>query len=352
MKTVLLTGAGGYIGTTLVPKLLHKGYKVIAVDRYFFGTEHLGQHEHLTIVREDCRKLTAAHFQGVNAVIDLVAISNDPSGEMFKQATDQINHLSRVNTARLAKMAGVTRYLLPSSCSVYGFQETEMAVDERSPLNPLTTYAKANGRAERDILPMADGDFTAVVMRFATVYGYSPRMRFDLSINAMTYGAWENRVIPLNRSGAQWRPLVHVSDVAEAICRLLEADQELVNGQIFNIGSSGGNFQLIQLAEAIQAALPGKVAIEWYGDPDFRSYRVDFSKLEQTLGWRAQFSVIDGVMEVFEALCTNKLVKKEQTITLKWYEELVKWHKIVKECEMYGGIFDIQSVQSLVESRG
>jgi nucleoside-diphosphate-sugar epimerase len=182
MKTILVTGAGGYIGSVLVPKLLNKGYAVKAVDRYFFGMDKLEAHERLTVIKEDTRRLGEHHFAGVDAVIDLVAISNDPGGDLFPEATYEINHASRVQSARKAKAMGVQRYILPSSCSIYGFQDNGRMVDETAATNPLTTYAKANEKAEQDILPLADAAFTVVILRQATVYGYSPRMRFLQSI--------------------------------------------------------------------------------------------------------------------------------------------------------------------------
>lgn len=147
---------------------------MLAVDRYFFGTDKLEAHEHLTLIKEDTRRLGTQYFEGVDAVIDLVAISNDPSGDLFPVATYEINHMSRLNTAQTAKRMGVKRYILPSSCGIYGFVEGDRVVDERSGTNPLTTYARANERAEQDILPLADDDFTVVVLRQSTVYGYSP----------------------------------------------------------------------------------------------------------------------------------------------------------------------------------
>jgi len=338
MDTVLVTGAGGYIGSVLVPKLLRKGCRVIAIDRFFFGSDTLAAHRNLTIIKEDTRRLTERCFEDVDAVIDLVAISNDPSGELFEEETYQINYHSRVNTARMAKLAGVKRYILPSSCSIYGFQDGGQIVDETSPTNPLTTYAKANEQAEQGVLPLADDEFTVIVLRQATVYGYSPRMRFDLAVNSMTYGAWENGVIPLNRDGTQWRPLVHVQDTTDVMCLLLDAERETINGQIFNVGSASNNYQLERLAQEVAAALPIDVKIEWYGDADHRSYRVDCSKIEQALSWRAQRTVADGVQEIYDAIFSGRVTRSEQTITLKWYQELAKWHKIIKECEMYGGI--------------
>lgn len=336
MKTVVVTGAGGYIGSVLVPKLLERGYRVHAIDRYFFGTDKLPEHEHLYMIKEDTRRLTEAHFVGVDAVIDLVAISNDPSGELFQDATYEINHQSRVQTAKLAKKQGAKRYILPSSCSLYGFQEPGVIVNENSPTNPLTTYAKANELAEQDILPLADEDYTVVVMRQATIFGYSPRMRFDLAINGMTYGAWEKGVIPLMRDGTQWRPMLHVQDTTDVMCRLLEAPSEDINGQIFNVGYT--NYQLGPLAEEIVKVLPHDIQIEWYGDPDHRSYQVDFSKIERTLGWKAKLSAADGALEIYDALQSGKLRKDDQTITLKWYQELARWHQIIKERELYGGM--------------
>jgi nucleoside-diphosphate-sugar epimerase len=337
---VLVTGAGGYIGSTLVPMLLEAGYAVRALDRFFFDRAHLPPHEQLEVVVEDARRVAPAHLEGMDAVIDLVAISNDPSGELFQDATLQINRDARIQTARLAKAAGARRYVLPSSCSIYGFQDGGVVADETSPTNPLTTYARANEMAEQGVLPLADDDFCVTILRQATVYGLSPRMRFDLAINGMTFGAWKTGKLPLMRDGKQWRPNVHVSDTARAQLFMLEADVDKVNGQIFNVGSVHDTWQIGALAEEVARCVPGEVEIEWYGPVDHRSYRVAFDKIE-ALGWRAEKSASDGVAEIVAALAEGRIDKTTETITLEWYKELARWHRRIREVEMYGGILDI-----------
>jgi len=340
MEVVLVTGAGGYIGTTLVPMLLDAGYRVHAVDRYFFGSELLEDHPRLTKIQKDSRRLAPEDFHGIDHVVDLVAISNDPSGELFRDATHAINHRSRVRTARLAKAAGVRRYVLPSSCSLYGFKDPGTVCDEASPINPLTTYAQANAAAEREILPLADEDFCAVVLRQATVYGYSPRMRFDLAINGMTFDAWKSGKLPVMRDGTQWRPMVHVRDTAAAQMFMLTAPPERIRGQVFNVGSERNNHQLRPLAELVAQTLPRRPSIEWYGDPDHRSYRVAFDKIE-ALGWQARLTAVDGVNEIVARLEAGTLERTTRTITLAWYQELVAWQERLRALEVEGSLLDL-----------
>lgn len=333
-KSVVVTGASGYIGSILVPILLENGYRVRAIDRFFFG-DTLPDHPSLKKMRWDVRRLEKHHLEGADALIDLVAISNDPSGEAFREETLAINWKARARAAALAKSAGVKRYVLPSSCSVYGFLDPDQIADESFPTNPLTTYAEANLAAERDVLQLADEGFCVVVLRQATVFGASPRMRFDLAINGMTYGAFTTGKLPLMRDGKQWRPMVHVRDTARAILFMLSAPEERVKGEIFNVGSAENVYQIGPLAEIVAASIPRPVEIEWYGDPDHRSYRVAFGKIE-ALGWRAEKTAADGVREICELIEAG--VKKDQhTITLERYRYLEAIADEVRRLAIDGG---------------
>lgn len=311
---ILVTGAGGYIGSTLVPMLLQAGHQVRAVDRFFFGREKLPEHPALEALDLDVRSMGRSELVGIDAVIDLVAISNDPAGEQFKGQTWEINRRARYHCARMAKLEGVARYILPSSCAVYGFQEGE--ADENTPPNPLTTYAKANLHAERDVLRLGDDRFCVTVLRQATAYGVSPRMRFDLSLNVMTYEAIMRGIVTVGRDGTQWRPFAHVADLARAQMFMLDAPADAINGQVFNAG--GENVQLKSLAESISRAT--KASIAWEGQPDQRSYRVSFAKL-QALGFKRASNVNDGVCEVVEAV-RNGLERTPDTLTLPWYQRI------------------------------
>lgn len=345
MSKVFVTGGGGYIGSVLVPTLLEAGHQVTVLDRFFFGRQNLPEHSNLEVIVEDSRRLDESHLEGHDWVIDLAAISNDPSGELFQDATWAINHRGRVRCARLAEKVGVSRYLLASTCSVYGFQDAETISSEASDTNPLTTYAKANLAAEEGVLELAGGEFVVTVVRQATVYGYSPRMRFDLAINGMTYGAWETGRLPLMRDGSQWRPMVHVRDTSEAMLHLLGTDADIVAGEVFNIGSADNVYQIGPLGEMVAEAVPGNVDIEWYGDPDHRSYRVSFDKVEAT-GWKARRTADDGVREIVAALEAGETAKTTETITLDWYRSLARFQEILAEVEIDGKLFDIEDPAS------
>jgi len=329
---VLVTGGAGYIGSILTTMLLEKGYGVKCLDRFFFGEETLRDvrsNSNLELIKDDIRWFDPKILKDVDAVLDLASLSNDPSGELDPSKTYDINFLGRVRVAKLSKEYGIKRYVLASTCSVYGFQED--VLDENSPTNPLTTYAKSNVLAEKDVLSLADDKFTVTAMRQATVYGLSPRMRFDLAINGMILGVYKNKKIPVMRDGMQWRPFVHVKDTSKAFIMAFESPRDRVNKQIFNVGSNEQNFQILPLAEMIKEAVDVPVEIEWYGSVDKRSYRVNFDKIRKVLGFASDYTPKDEAKSIYKALENGKLSDSLKTKTVEWYKHLLEAQELMEE---------------------
>lgn len=325
---IFVTGGTGYIGRVLVPMLTAKGHDVTVLDRMFLNYDDVAEkYSNLgcTVLKDDIRYFEPSVLSGHDAVVDLAALSNDPSGDLDSIKTWDINYIGRVRVARLAKKLGVQRYLVSSSCSVYGFRED--IANEMSNVNPLTTYAQANVEVERDNLSLADSQFTSTALRLATAFGYSQRMRFDLAINAMALNAVKKGKLGLMRDGEQYRPFVHVKDISRAIEVALERDHELVNGQIFNVGSESLNVKLKDLAEIVKDTVNQDAEIFWYGDPDKRSYRASFDKIETKLGFKTTVSIREGVREIKEKLETGVLDDYPETHTVERYKELIKGSK-------------------------
>jgi len=335
---VLVTGGAGYIGSVLCRALIERGHGVVCLDRLFFGMDPLKDiADKVRVVKDDIRWFEPDVLNGIDAVCDLASLSNDPSGELEPQKTLDINHAGRVRVANLSKKYGVARYILASTCSVYGFQEGLLT--EESGTNPLTTYARANVLAERDILPLADGKFCVTILRQATVYGLSWRMRFDLAINGMVLGFYKNNKIPIMRDGRQWRPFIHVKDASSAFVRALEADPSAVRGQVFNTGSNEQNIQIFDLAKVVAESIGLPFNYEWYGTPDNRSYRVSFDKIKKDLHLEPLYSPGDGAKEVYDALGNGRINPDDQrTITVKWYKHLLETQGFIKELEINGVI--------------
>jgi len=328
----LVTGGAGYIGSVLIHHLLQLGHEVKCLDRFFFGRESLedvSEHPKLELIQDDIRWFDPDVLKGVEGVFDLAALSNDPSGELDPAKTYDINFLGRVRVAKLAKEYSVRRYIFASTCSVYGFREG--ILDESSPTNPLTAYAKSSLMAERDVLALADSGFVVATPRFATNYGLSYRMRFDLAINGMTLKLFNTHKISVMRDGTQWRPFVHVRDCVDALTMIAEGDSSDVNGQIINVGSNEQNYQIYELAKLVGDALSEPYEIEWYGDPDKRSYRVNFDRARDILGFRAKLTPSDAAKEIVDALKKKEVVDSPKTITVKWYKHLLETHKMIKE---------------------
>ncbi len=333
---VLVTGGAGYIGSVMSRILLEKGYNVTILDRLFFGTDSLKDiTDQITLIKDDIRFFNPEILNGIDAVFDLAALSNDPCGELDPEKTLEINYKGRVRVANLAKKYGIKKYVFASTCSVYGFQEG--LINEESTLNPLTTYAKASMMAEKEILPLADKNFSTTILRQATVYGFSYRMRFDLAINGMTLGYFRNGKIPIMRDGKQWRPFVNVKDTSKAFIKILETEPDLVKGQIFNVGSDEQNIQIFDLAKIVAEGCNIPFNYEWYGDCDTRSYRVSFNKIKETLGYKPQISIKKGAEKVFNALKEGRLNPDDpRVITVRWYKHLLEMKQFLKDTEIDG----------------
>ena len=328
MKTVIVTGAGGYIGSRLTPFLLKKGYKVRAIDRFFFGNNLLAN-KNLEIIKNDIRLINGEVFNKANFLIDLAAISNDVSGERFEKETFEINYKSRVRNAKLAKKNGLERYILPSSCSNYGkIKDTEIA-DESFKTNPLTNYSKANAMAEKEVLNLSSNKFCVTVLRQGTIYGFSPKMRFDLVINKMTYDSWKDGIVPVMKDGTQRRPTLHIEDAIGAMEFILKKDTKIINGQIFNVGGNNNNFMIKDLVKELQKCFKNSLKIKWYGSKDYRSYFVSFEKIKQ-IGFKAKYKPYDGIKQITKKLEKGLIDLTPETITLDWYEKLEGWQKKLK----------------------
>ena len=325
MKTILITGAGGYIGSKMVEYFLDKKYSVIALDKYFFGDtlKDLKGNKNLKIVKDDIRYFEKTLLKGVDCVIDLASISNDPSSELLPTITQDINKNGAIRIAKVAKEMGVKKFIFSSSCSIYGAGEGILT--ENSRLAPISTYAKCKIAAEESIIKLADENFCVTFLRNATVYGLSKRrMRFDLIINIMTLNAWKNNKISILGQGNQWRPLIHVNDVIRAFELVLEEqDTQKINKQAFNVGSNEQNYQVYQVADRFKKLFPN-VNIEAKQDnPDPRSYHVNFDKIRKTLNFFTTKTIDDGILEIKEALETSSITDDITTRTVEYYKQLI-----------------------------
>jgi nucleoside-diphosphate-sugar epimerase len=300
---VLLTGNEGYIGTILVPWLWARGDEVVGLDSGLFRECTLRALREVPTIRKDIRDVEARDLDGIEAVIHLAGLSNDPLGDLRAPVTYAINHEATVRLAELAKRCGVRRLLYASSCSVYGAAGDEF-LDEDSAFNPLTPYAGSKARSEVDLRHLADRSFCPVYLRAATAYGVSPLLRFDLSVNNLVAWAATTGRVFLKSLGTSWRPLVHIQDIAQAYVALLRAPEEKVHNRSFNVGQTAENYRISDVAELVRQIVPD-TKIEFAADAaeDMRNYRVNCDLIRSTFpNYWPNWTVAEGIREVYDAI--------------------------------------------------
>ncbi len=300
---VLVTGHNGYIGTVLVPMLLERDHQVVGLDtNYFASCLFTGSVPAIEQIDKDIRDVTADDLRGLEAIIHLAGLSNDPLGDYKPNLTEEINEAAAVHLARLAKQSGVERFLFASSCSNYGAGGLDF-LDEHAAFNPVTPYGVSKVRVESALESLADADFSPTYLRASTAYGMSPLIRFDLVINNLTAWAFTEGLVYLKSDGSPWRPVVHVEDIARSYIAALEAPRELIHDQAFNVGTTTENYQIRELAEMVREVVPN-CRIEYAPDagPDTRCYRVDCNKIARTLhGFKPQWTARRGIEELYQA---------------------------------------------------
>ena len=326
VRRVLVVGGAGYLGSMVTKRLLDNGYQVRVLDMMLFGDESVLEfktHPNFELIIGDMRNIStlADALVKVDAVINLAAIVGDPACITRPDIAIETNYLANKALAEACKYHQINRYIYASTCSVYGVADS--ILDELSPLNPVSLYARSKIQSEEGILSLMDENFSPVILRMSTLYGLSPRMRFDLVVNTMTMNAYKYQKITIHGGGTQWRPLLHVSDAAEAYLKCLEAPIHEIRGEVFNVGSSEQNYQILTIANTVHAEIP-EASIDMAGDlQDARNYNVSFAKIQNKLGFTAQYTLQQAVHDIADYLKANDIdVKNTKYYNVESMKEL------------------------------
>jgi len=336
---VLVTGNNGYIGTVLVPMLQKAGHEVTGLDtNYFTDCLYTGELPVVTTIKKDIRNVAITDLDNVEAIIQLAGLSNDPLGDYKPGLTEEINYLGSVKLAKLAKQAGVERFIFASSCSNYGASDDNF-LNEQSEFNPVTPYGESKVNVERALTSMADEQFCPTFLRASTAYGVSPLLRFDLVVNNLTAWAFTKGLVYLKSDGTPWRPIVHVEDICRAYIAVLHAPKEVVYNEAFNVGTTTENYQIREIAELVEDVVQG-CRIEYAEDagPDKRCYRVDCQKISTVLHeFKPQWTALRGIHELYETYQRVGLTLED--FEGERFKRISHIKKLVRESKLDGNLY-------------
>lgn len=312
---ILITGNQGYVGTVMGKMMTKAGHEVIGLDTGYFTDCWMGEDRKDYVAKQivkDIRDVDASDFTGVDGIVHLAGLSNDPTGELNPGLTEDINLDASIRIAELARAAGAQRFVFASSCSIYG-SGANAALTEEDSFNPLTAYARSKVETEFAVQKLADDRFSPIYMRNATVYGYSPRIRVDLVVNNLTGWAVSTHQVKLLSDGRAWRPLLHVEDMSQAFLKALEAPREAIHNQAFNVGNEEDNWQIRDIAERVATIVPDcAVSFAEGAGADTRNYNVSFAKIRERIpAFQPKWNVPKGIEQLYGEFARIQLTEPE-----------------------------------------
>jgi nucleoside-diphosphate-sugar epimerase len=350
MRKILLVGGAGYVGSVLAQELLERGYALRVLDRLYYGADGIRDiHDRIELIVGDMRTIGKEILEGIDAVFNIGGLSNDPTAEYNPKANYEMNTVATAMLAKLCKEQGISKYIFASSCSIYdtgvGNGQKDQIQDESSPVNPKAAYSRSKYDAERALLEMADNNFCPVILRKGTIYGFSPRMRYDLVINTFIKDALSKGILTIYYGGEIWRPLVDVRDVARTYIACLEADDSLVRAEIFNVCFN--NMRISELALRVRETLRQLgVTVDIrpdYGYKAVRNYRVSTNKIERVLGIYPKVSVEESVRDMVQKIQQYNYVDFDNP---KYYN--IRWMRLLEEAQKVigttGSVFETPAV--------